>query len=222
MFFRPKRIAQLPKREIELSKLKQGMSIVVIDDDPNAFPELSMLTAEGYRITRWAKIESMAQLESGTFDIIVLDISGVARDWGEHDGLEVLRLLKENNPAQYVIAFSGQRAVHQLEEFWKLADDSLKKPVTAADFKRKLDTALYANANIENLWTRIRDRLSASGVPASQIEKLEREIVRQIKNNDSDVSKIRQMLMNVMGNEKVQQVLVALAGRLIVKAITQI
>jgi CheY-like chemotaxis protein len=219
MFFRKKKIGDLPHKQHDLAKLKQITSILVIDNDPNAFPDISTLRSEGYNITFWEKLETLSQLEAGTYDIIILDIGGVATKWGPGDGLEVLRLLKDNNPGQYVIAFSGQKSVHQLEEFWKLSDAQMKKPVTIADCKRKLDEALHERANADHYWNSIRSRLSACGVPEKEIARLEHQIVRQVLSKDTSSDRIRGVLGGVLQNEKVQDLVTNLAVKFISAAV---
>jgi CheY-like chemotaxis protein len=217
--FKSYTISSLPHRHLDMAKLKRATSIIVIDDDPNAFPEVSTLRAEGYNITEWRTVESLAQLESGTYDIIVLDIGGVAGKWGKRDGLEILKLLKESNPRQYIIAFSGQRAIHQLEEFWKLADSQMKKPVNVADCKRKLDEAIQELANIEHYWVKIRERLHACGVSDKKLTQLERQIVKQIHERDTSPSALTAFVTSCVESEKVQQLTVNLGVKLISTAI---
>ncbi|HEV2292314.1 MAG TPA: hypothetical protein VGR35_00565 [Tepidisphaeraceae bacterium] len=213
--FKKRTIASLPHKRLDMAKLKQTTSIVVIDDDPNAFPEVSTFRAEGYNITEWRKVESLSQLESAAFDIIVLDVTGVAGKWGPKDGLEILRLLKDANPRQYIIAFSGQRSVHQLEEFWKLADAQMKKPVTVSDCKRKLDDAIEELANIEHYWVKIRERLQSCGVSEKKLAQVEDQIVRQVELGDTSPGKIRTLIASCVENEKVQNLAVNLAVKLI-------
>jgi len=214
VFFK-KRVSSLPARQHDLASLKKLTSILVIDNDPNAFPEVETFRADGYNIAEWSRVESMTQLESGAFDIIVLDIGGVAKKWGPKDGLEILKLLKETNPDQYVIAFSGQKAVHQLEEFWKLSDNQLKKPVTAADCKRKLDEAMHHRADALHYWNQIHARLLACGVSDGSLAKFEDQLVRQVLKRDDSPNRFKAMLASWIQNEKVQTLVATLAIKFI-------
>ncbi|HKE90808.1 MAG TPA: hypothetical protein VKB45_10745, partial [Gemmatimonadales bacterium] len=96
---------------IPISELRKRAKIVVVDDDRDSFPTEG-LQADGYTIEWWDRIDNarLNRLESGDFDIIILDIQGVAEtslsDTG--DGLGVIRRIKTMNPQQVVVAFSGK------------------------------------------------------------------------------------------------------------------
>ena len=72
----------------------------------------------------------MTRLENADFDIVILDIQGVAAPGlsGPGDGLDILRRVKNVNPGQVVVAFSGKKYDLSRTEFWKLADDTLVIP----------------------------------------------------------------------------------------------
>ena len=114
--------------EIPLEVLRRRAKIAVIDDDPTAFPT-ELLQKEGYTIQYLPEVESLDPLERGQFDIIILDIRGVAPQWSGDDavddGLAVLEHLKDRNPSQVVVAFSGETFDLSKSRFWKLADDTL-------------------------------------------------------------------------------------------------
>lgn len=215
-WFRRKRLDDLSVAKLDLPSLKRLTQILVIDDDPAAFP-VSLLQREGYKITYWSSIQSLSQMEAGEFDVIILDISGVAKNWSaEGDGLAILRLLKKSNPHQYVISFSGQKSVHELSDFWKLSDDQLKKPVTAEDCKLKLDEYMIEHVNAGHYWPRILSVLEATGAPQKTIARLESRIMDQVKEKDQSNHTIRRILSSVLTNEKV----IDLAATLSLKIVT--
>ncbi len=76
--------------------LKFGRLLVV---DDQSFAHYERLEKRGYKVTRWMK---MNKNEPGGFDAnydaLILDVRGVADDFGAADGVEALRLIRRDNP----------------------------------------------------------------------------------------------------------------------------
>ncbi len=163
------------------SELRKRTKIVVIDDDPDSFPTKA-LRDEGYTLEWWSKVDGQAlsRLERGDFDIVVLDIQGIAEpslsDTG--DGLGVLRRIKSVNQRQVVVAFSGQSYDLGSVPFWKMADDALRKPVTIIQCKELIDRLIAKHVSVRGYWDNVRALLEQSAVSPRRIQALERRIVQ--------------------------------------------
>lgn len=185
MWFRKKKMKLADiARPLSLVDAKKKARILVIDDDPNSFP-VDLLKKEGYAIDSWEHVESLEKLEEGKFDIIVLDISGVAEDYCEDDGLGILRHLKKYNPAQIIVAYSGQSFDLGKHEFFKLADDSLTKPVDAVKCKEVIDALLLEKYTVEHYWEGLRQILMASDLPSKRLDEIEHELAEAFNKKDS-------------------------------------
>lgn len=157
--------------------------ILVIDDDANAFPT-ELLKAEGYNIAYWESVKTLAPLESGEYDIIILDLNGIATPaQSGKDGVGILRHIKFYNPSQIVIAYSAKKYDFKEGDFWKLADDFLGKPSPLISCKQKIDELLQNKFNVEHYWNILRGRMVAESVPEKNISKLENLIVSKSRNN---------------------------------------
>jgi len=181
-----KRIDSLPFN-VPSSELKRKTKIVVIDDEEDSFP-YRLLQNDGYTIEWWEKVDSakLQRLENGDFDIIILDIMGVAdRELSSTDGIGVLKRIKSVNKHQVVVAFSGQSYDLSKTEFWKLADDALSKPVTLIQCKELLDNLIANKININNYWNAIRDLLVVNGIPQKSINQIETELVNVLEGEKS-------------------------------------
>jgi hypothetical protein len=90
------------KLELPFNEIRKRARILVINDDKEAFP-YNLMQKEGYNVQYWQKVENLHDLENGEFDIIVLDIFGVATaEMSTNNGLGILEHLKKHNPAQLV------------------------------------------------------------------------------------------------------------------------
>lgn len=166
---------------LPLSELKKRVKVLVVDDEEDSFPT-QLLRDDGYTIEWWPKLDvpKLHRLESGDFDIVVLDIQGIAdaslSDTG--DGTGVLQRLKTVNPYQVVVAFSGKSYDLDSVHFWKLADETLRKPVSIIRAKSLLDRLIQERVSVNHYWDNVEAMLKAQGVPPKRIRRLEKELVR--------------------------------------------
>jgi DNA-binding response OmpR family regulator len=178
-FLRRKRRLSDVAAKPALPSLRKLARILVIDDDPNSFP-FKPLQSEGYNIEWWGQVDNIGRLEAGEFDIIILDIVGVASQWSSQDGLGVLEHLKNRSPAQIIVAFSGHTFDLSKTRFWKLADETLPKPVDALKCMQVIDNILETTFTAKHYWDGISELLRANGVPQRRIDSLEDNLARAI------------------------------------------
>lgn len=131
---------EINRARVDIEELKKRLRIVVIDDE-DSFP-VKLFQEAGYSIDKWDKVENYNKLESGFYDIIVLDIAGIALHISENDGLGVLEDLKSYNPTQIIIAFSQHSFDLSKAKFWQLADDQIAKPSDFLKIKRAIDNLI--------------------------------------------------------------------------------
>jgi DNA-binding response OmpR family regulator len=170
------------------AEVKKRTKVLVIDDQPDSFP-FDLMRREGYSVEHWPRVESIAPLEEGNYDIIILDIQGVAQHISPDDGLGVLELIKKANASQVVVAFSSHSFDLSRNRFWKLADDSLCKPVNVAMCKRLIDTLIETKRTPQHYWMTVSALLIRQGLSCRQIERVEDKVARALmKKNAGAVS----------------------------------
>lgn len=121
-------------------EIKKRSKILVIDDSDFAY--LPLFEKDGYTVEKWDDIVDLPRLESGYYDLILLDIQGVGRDRSAEQGLGILRHLHAVNPAQIVIAYSNADWSLKYQEFFALANATLAKSGDYVEFKRTVDRLL--------------------------------------------------------------------------------
>ena len=132
--------------KLSLEEIKKRSRIVVIDDD--AFTYKILFKRDGYTIDKWNDVTDLTKLETGYYDIILLDIQGVGRDLSKEQGLGILKHLRQVAPTQIIIAYSNADFSLQYHEFFKLADATLAKNADYVDFKRSVDDLLQKRFTI--------------------------------------------------------------------------
>jgi hypothetical protein len=167
------------KSQAEFNDLKRRIRTVVIDDE-DSFP-VNLFQAEGYSIDKWPKVLDYGKLESGFYDIIVLDIKGVAQHISEDDGLGVLESLKKTNPAQIIIAFSQHSYDLSKARFWEMADDKIAKPSDFLKIKGTIDTLIKTKFKPDRYINTLHDVLRKNNISERDIKRLDTQITKSIK-----------------------------------------
>ncbi|WP_313803520.1 hypothetical protein [Flavobacterium sp.] len=160
-------------------ELKRLTRIVVIDDE-NSFP-VQIFQDEGYSIDKWDIVKDYNKLENGYYDIIVLDIKGVAQHISENDGLGVLQSLKKQNPAQIVISYSQHSYDLSKIQFFQLADENIAKPSDYLKIKSIINNLISSKFKSERYISALTHTLQANHVNPKDIEKYNFILAKSIK-----------------------------------------
>jgi CheY-like chemotaxis protein len=126
--------------DVPIEEIKKRARLLVIDD--NDFPYQSLFERDGYVLEKWSDVDDLTKLESGFFDLLLLDLQGVGREQSNEQGLGILRHLRQTAPALVIIAYSSADWPLKYQEFFRLADAVLSKSSDYVDFKRKVDELL--------------------------------------------------------------------------------
>lgn len=163
----------------DFDELKKRTRIIIIDDE-NSFPT-RLFKDEGYSIDKWDNVQDYTKLENGFFDIIILDIKGVALHISEDDGLGVLVNLKKKNPAQIIISYSQHSYDLSKIEFFQLADENIAKPSDFLKIKNILDNIIATKFKPDRYINALDTILKQNHIKDDDIKKIKAEIAKSIK-----------------------------------------
>lgn len=191
-FFRKQTFKEIPIADLD--DLKKRTKIVVIDDEVDSFP-VAGIQNFGFTVEYWNLLDSnkLKRLENNEFDIIILDILDIVdtNDLGDKNGIDILKILKNKNSNQVIVAFSGSTYDVSKGEFWKLADDFMKKPVGLLDTKEKLEQIIKDKFSNEKLINNLKEIMKLQIENQSDYKKLEDYIVNTVKKQKTlDLSKL--------------------------------
>ena len=111
-----------------------GLSLLVVDDDPHIRTALlDGLTGAGHRVTAVASgKDALARLRTESFDVMLLDLK-----MPEMDGLEVLRILREDPVDTDIVVLTGAAEVQSAVAAMKLgARELIQKPFSFWELER--------------------------------------------------------------------------------------
>jgi len=104
------------------------LKVLVIDDEPVICDACHLiLTEKGYTVERRMTGKSgLMAIEQGFFDVIILDLK-----LSDVDGMDVLKIIRENKPDLPVIIITGYSTISIAVEALKLgASEYISKPFT--------------------------------------------------------------------------------------------
>lgn len=185
-----------PWPSVTIEEIRKRARLLVIDDGDFAY--LPLFQRDGYTIDKWADVTDLSKLESGYYDIIMLDLQGVGRQVSAEQGLGVLRHLRETRPAQLIIAYSGADWPLKYQEFFTQADAVLPKGSDYVIFKRKVDSLLEERFSLGFYIRSINSKLDTY---IDDKQKLERMVRRSIR--DSSTKRIEQFLKEKIADPQV-------------------
>ncbi|WP_143745616.1 response regulator [Massilia sp. KIM] len=107
----------------------KSVKIVVIDDNPDDFP-LDYLRNTFGQVTVFDKISLSEASRLIGYDLIFLDMMGVVKEDPKYGGLQLIKKIKGLPDAPIVVAVSGARFDPTASNYFEIADDVLKKPLT--------------------------------------------------------------------------------------------
>ena len=170
--------------KLELDEIRKMARILVIDDNEFAYQKL--FENDGYSIEKWNDLDDLSKLEKGYFDIILLDIQGVGKDYSKEQGLGILKHLHEVCPSQIVIAYSNADFSLKYQDFFKMADAVLAKADDYVQFKRTVDSLLGQSFSLGFYVNRIEKLISPYTNDSVKIKKLSEKAILQ---NNPDLLK---------------------------------
>lgn len=126
--------------QLPIDEIRKRARLLIVDDEK--FFYLDLFRKDGYNIEKWNDVKDLPKIESGYYDIVLLDIQGIGKEHSQDQGLGIIRHLKKACPAQIVVAYSNADFSLKYKEFFDLADKTLAKQADYVDFKRAVDELL--------------------------------------------------------------------------------
>jgi CheY-like chemotaxis protein len=163
--------------EVSLEEIRKRARLLVVDD--SEFPYEPLFRRDGYNLEKWPDVQDLPKLESGYFDLILLDVQGVGGEYSSEQGLGILRHLRKTTPTQLIIAYSSADYSLKYQDFFRLADAVLEKSSDYFEFKRQVDKLLQDRFSLGFYVGRIRALLAGQLDEPERLEKAVRKAVRE-------------------------------------------
>jgi hypothetical protein len=155
-----RRVAQPPLPVYSANELRRRLKMLIIDDA--GFTYLEDFKRDGFNIEVWSHVDAFASLEGYHYDLLVLDIHGIAGHLSARDGLAVAEHVRSAMESMAIIIYSG--ATYQLTVDTSSADVIFD--VAGGDYQRFRSHVdrLYAQMTTPEFYLRNFDRAHRGAV----------------------------------------------------------
>jgi hypothetical protein len=131
---------------ISTDEIRKRARLLVIDDQP--FPYEALFQRDGYNLEKWDDVERLTDIETGNYDLVLLDMQGIGRSESAEQGFGLLKHLKERCPTLIVVAYSNADWGLKYQKFLRLADAVLPKSADYVEFKHRVDDLLASRFSL--------------------------------------------------------------------------
>jgi len=192
--------------EQDVRKAIRNAKICIIDDQIDHLRSfMDGLRNEGFtNLIEKPHIESVNELLESGYELIILDLKGVAEDISADDGIGIIETLKQSDPALPILVISGTTTLPDKAKILSQADLIRTKPVLPADLASDVDDILKTRK--DTYWSaftvlkelqRIQPQIKQDLGVMDKIKLwwLQRSIINKIKKHDESVtSKVLKMV----------------------------
>lgn len=156
--------------------------IAIVDDNSDDFP-VDYLRKVGYKIDIYNEVSLTDASKLADYDIVLLDIVGVVKEDKKEGGLELIKRIIAYKDHANIIAVSGKKFDPNATDFFKLADDVMKKPISEKLCEDKLNNIIANRLSPCKASKDIDAYLLDHKLTASEYLKLNQELIKYLRNN---------------------------------------
>ncbi len=198
---------------IPREQLIKNSRIVIIDDEE---PPLKQdLMNRGFAVNWCSDINDslQQQIESGIYDLIILDFAGVGSTMGSEEGLAILRHVRRVSPGVIVLAYTSKSLDSSKADFYRLTDAVLSKDCGIGESQEKIEEALRKAHSPSNLWKALVAKLDYAA--GSEQEKLLEKRFIDAHSNTSKKNQLQTFLQNALQDENSQKAALGIMSKLL-------
>lgn len=191
--------SQTPKLEaynlgVSRDVLIQSSRVLFVDDE--VVPLIEQLVHAGFAVDHDRTGQEFEhQLHGQTYDVAILDHSGVGQHLGKDQGLDLLRHMRRVSPRTRIIAYTSKALKSGESDFFRLADAVLAKDAGMRESLETVESQAQQAFAKQNLFDALMQKLSISS--PEERGRLKKVIEKGLK--EKDQSKVRTALKAVAG-----------------------
>lgn len=192
--------------KINLSRedlLRRGRVLVIDDERPDLIDDL---TDARFAIDYVPDItqKNLHLIDQPAHDLIILDFGSVGTEFGNDEGLSLLRHIKRVNPSVVVYAYTSKALTIEHADFYRLADGTLQKDAGIGESTEKIEEGLKKALSIENLWSGM---LNLAQIDAGSKEDLELQnsYVKALKKQNK-IPALRAKIVTLLSSEGAKKI----------------
>ncbi|MEX1230078.1 MAG: hypothetical protein WEB58_07550 [Planctomycetaceae bacterium] len=133
-------------------ELLRRSRILIVDDEEPAL--INDLKAAHFAVDYVPDIDNsnLQLVEGAIYDLILLDFSNVGKQFGDDEGLDLLRHIKRVNPATIILSYTSKALTTDHADFYRQSDGVLSKDAGIQQSMERIEEALQKAHSIDNIW----------------------------------------------------------------------
>lgn len=192
-FGRPRDFSSMRFSLSDLSQIKRGTQIAVIDDQP--FKRADALRRHGFNILEVGDIRSIDQVAA--YPIVVCDIRGVGVHFDSSlEGAHLISEIRKSYPDKFLVTYSGAQFDVSYNQSLKSVDLSIEKDASTEKWVAILDEGVSVANCPRRRWLRFRSMLLSRGIELHDVFRLEQGYIKAIESRDHSKMKIEGVAEN--------------------------
>lgn len=177
--------------------LRSKVKILIVDDEP--FEIIDMLNERKYDI--YYKKDITYAIEAEPFDIVIVDIRGIASALGSSmGGFTVAKEVKEHYPVKQVWCYSGSTIKSEVASRIKEIDGYISKDTDIDQWCEKLDNIIHKYCSEEYQVDILEKQLKACSVSEEDIKRVIKEYKSNLENKN--FGSVIEMITTLVGDGK--------------------
>ncbi|WP_321347483.1 hypothetical protein [Halopseudomonas oceani] len=159
--------------------------VAIIDDQPENYP-VDYLRRSGFNISVYEEVSLSNYYFIDSYDLVFLDITNVVKEDPKRGGFELIKRIRSEMNGIVIIGVSSKRFDPTLTEFFRLADETAKTPISEKDCEELLLGALEKYYSPIHISGKIDELLNDSMLSQKHHKKALKLIERYINLSVSD------------------------------------
>lgn len=191
------------RKSPELSSYENGMSrdvliqsarILFVDDETPLL--IAHLTKAGFSVDHdKTGDECEAQIVGQSYDVAILDYSGVGTKYGEEQGLDLLKFIRRVSPRTRIISYTSKALKSGESDFYRLSDQVLAKDAGLRESLEYVEEQIRKAFSKQYLFDSLMKKLELSS--GTERLKLKENLERALSKNDQ--SSFKAAIKKVVG-----------------------
>lgn len=174
--------------------LIQAGRILFVDDEE--IPLIDQLIRSGFSVSHdKTGSDFEPQVVNQTYDVAILDHTGVGSKYGPNQGLDLLKFIRRVSPRTRVIAYTSRALKSGESDFYRLADRVLAKDAGMRESLECVEEQLQMAFSKQHLFDALMKKLEVS----SGADRLKLKAVLEKSLQEKDQTKFRAALKKVAG-----------------------
>lgn len=172
--------------------------IAIVDDQPENYP-VDYLRESGFNINVYESVSLANYSFLESYDLIFLDITNVVKEDPQRGGFELMKRVRSEMESVITIGVSSKRFDPTLAEFFKLANEQSKTPISEKECEDLILRTLEKHYSPQHISGEIDSLINQSMVTQKQHLKI-LKVVTKYLNKDIDGDKFYSLLAGLTRN----------------------